>query len=68
MKVICDNCKESYKMPRTSEIPSNINIIHCNWCPNCEDEVDEVYEEKWDEKENIKEEIIIDPAQTNLFL
>lgn len=54
MKVICDNCKESYKMPRTSEIPSNINIIHCNWCPNCEDEVDEVYEEKWDEKENIK--------------
>ena len=45
IKVICDHCKKEYKVPRDIEIKSNIQYITFNFCPDCEDEMDDYYEE-----------------------
>lgn len=52
MKLICDGCKATYDMKKTSEIPAHIFVIHCNWCPKCEDSAEDYWEQYWDDNED----------------
>lgn len=42
IKVYC-NCGKEHKVPRDSEIKSNIHFITCNWCPDCESTATDYY-------------------------
>jgi len=45
ISIHCRNCKQSFWVKRTSEIPDNVEEMACNWCPCCEDHAQEYYRE-----------------------
>lgn len=44
-KIHCRNCGAKHPIYKTDEIPNDIIRLECNWCPNCEGSIDELYEE-----------------------
>jgi hypothetical protein len=49
--ITCDGCKKSHSVYRTNEIPTQVVSLSCNWCPECEDDADDYYEEKYNYNE-----------------
>lgn len=48
MKLIninCDGCHAVTEVTRTNEIPDNVISLGCNWCPSCEDDANDYYDE-----------------------
>lgn len=43
--MVCANCNKSIKVTRTSDIPHNAEYGYCNYCPSCEDDMDDYYDE-----------------------
>lgn len=43
----CDGCKGEFQTDRTPEIPENCTYLTCNWCPICEDNADDYYNEEY---------------------
>lgn len=41
----CDHCHKVHEVKRTSEIPAWVVSLGCNWCPACEDEADDYWQE-----------------------
>lgn len=52
INITCQTCNEVYAVRRTDEIPAHVVSMKCNWCPNCEDQADDVYEEWYDENDS----------------
>lgn len=52
IQLTCQNCKTVHDLTKTEEIPKHVFFMKCNWCPNCEDEADEYYNEWWDKNDN----------------
>ena len=42
----------THEVGRTSEIPNHVISMGCNWCPSCEDDADEYYEEWYNDSDN----------------
>lgn len=47
----CETCHKVYQLDKTNELPAHVFTMHCNWCPACEDQAVDYYEEWWDEDE-----------------
>lgn len=45
IKMLCKGCGKVHDLPRTDEIPDHILVMACNFCPSCEDNPDDCYEE-----------------------
>lgn len=45
IKITCEHCNRTFEVNRTSDIPDDVESLGCNWCPACESEA----EEYWDE-------------------
>lgn len=43
----CDFCKREYDIDRDRDVPERATSISCNWCPKCEENAKEYYEEKY---------------------
>ena len=41
----CQTCKTVHEVKKTDEIPDDVIRMTCNWCPQCEDSAEAVYEE-----------------------
>jgi hypothetical protein len=52
INLTCQTCNKVYDLPKTEEIPAHVFQMKCNWCPVCEDQADDYYNEWWDENEN----------------
>lgn len=52
IRLHCDHCHTNYDCEKTPEIPAHVFVLRCNWCPKCEDEVNEVWEQWWDDNED----------------
>ena len=52
IKMTCEGCNEVYDLRKTSEIPDHVFFMRCNWCPSCEINAKEDYEEWYDENES----------------
>jgi len=65
INITCDHCNSTHLVSRTNEIPNNVVALACNWCPNCEDEIDCDYEERYVLVEEEKQ--IDDKNQTKLL-
>jgi hypothetical protein len=48
----CETCHTAHELPKTPEIPEHIFVLHCNWCPKCEDQAQDYYEEWWDDNDD----------------
>jgi hypothetical protein len=46
IKLICDYCGAIFRVENEHKHPHSIKEIRCNWCPNCEDHANDVYEER----------------------
>lgn len=66
IKLTCEGCGKVHTLPKTKEIPQEVDNLFCNWCPVCEDDALEPYEE-WYPESKKEEEKIIDPNQLSLF-
>jgi len=67
MRVIvveCENCGLKHGVNRTVEIPDDVTSLLCNWCPECEDDATDYYNEKYVYTPIVEP---IDPNQLNLF-
>lgn len=65
IKLICECCDKVHDLPRTSEIPDNVNVLKCNYCIECEDKKDDYYNEWYVEESELP--IVVDPNQLSLF-
>jgi formate dehydrogenase maturation protein FdhE len=63
--LICHHCGQVHNMNRTSEIPEEAQVIQCNFCMDCEDDMNEYYKE-WYSDEPLPEPE--DPNQLKLEL
>jgi len=52
IQLTCENCHKVHDLQKTNELPKHVFFMKCNWCPNCEDEAKDYYEEWWDENDN----------------
>lgn len=52
LQLTCEHCNHVHRLRKTSELPSHVFFMRCNWCILCEDEATEDYNEWWDEEEN----------------
>lgn len=52
ISLTCENCNHVWDLRKTNELPTHVFFMRCNWCPKCEDEAKDYYEEWWDENEN----------------
>ncbi len=66
IKITCNNCKKSYKVSRTPELPGDVTSIECNYCPDCEHEMDDEYKEEYIREVEINE-VPLDKKQINMF-
>lgn len=64
-KLSCECCGKVYDMPRTEEIPADVTAMACNFCIECEDKMNDYYDE-WVIDEP-KLPIVHDPNQMELF-
>jgi len=63
INITCDTCHVTHEVNRTSEIPSNVVSLYCNWCPDCEDKATEYYEERYNTNDG--DNNIPDPVPDN---
>lgn len=47
INITCDICKKTHVVGRTNEIPDEVTELFCNWCPECTDELDDYYDERY---------------------
>lgn len=47
INITCDTCKKTHSVGRTNEIPPEVTELFCNWCPECADEAQDYYEERY---------------------
>lgn len=47
INITCDTCHKVHEVRRTDEIPPEVTELFCNWCPECEDEAEDYYDEKY---------------------
>ncbi len=45
IQITCKGCNTTHTVERTEEIPVEATSMGCNWCPDCEDEPEENYNE-----------------------
>lgn len=64
IRITCDHCNGSFLTKRTKEIPPEVTQLFCNWCPLCEDEAEDYYDERYS-YEPLPE--IENPDQIKLF-
>jgi hypothetical protein len=64
INITCDICKATLSVDRTNEIPPEVTELFCNWCPDCEDDADDYYEERYGYT-TIQE--TLNPKQTRLI-
>lgn len=60
--LICHHCGQIHTMNRTPEIPEDAQTIHCNFCMDCEDAMDDYYNE-W-----FSDEPLPDPVDPNQLI
>ena len=51
LKFTCENCSHSFEVELTIDIPNGAVAGWCNYCPRCEDEMQDYYDE-WFVDEN----------------
>jgi len=47
LTLICENCRHEYKVTRDEAIPAKTVMIISNYCPNCDNEMTDYYNEKY---------------------
>ncbi len=52
INLTCETCGIVHDLRKTDEIPKHVFFMRCNWCPDCEDQAKDYYQEWWDENEN----------------
>lgn len=52
IRLHCDHCHTVHELPKTPELPTHVFVMHSNWCPKCEGQVDDYYSEWWDDDED----------------
>jgi len=52
IKLTCETCHTVHDLQKTNELPAHVFFMRCNWCPNCEDQANDYYEEWWNEDED----------------
>lgn len=52
IQLTCQTCQHVYDLNKTPELPAHVFFMKCNWCPLCEDQADDYWQEWWDEDEN----------------
>lgn len=57
INITCQHCLKVYSSAREPEIPPHVLSLGCNWCPSCEGQVDDYYEEWYNEDEGGKDPI-----------
>ena len=43
----CLHCNSIFLLDKTPELPANVAEIEVNWCPNCQDDATEAYNETY---------------------
>ncbi len=57
IKLLCKCCGKVHDLPRTEEIPVEVTALACNYCIECEDKMQDYYNEWY----------IDDPNQLKIF-
>ncbi len=65
IKLKCECCGKVHDLPRTSEIPEDVNNMACNFCIECEDKMTDYYNEWYISDNDIPP--VEDPNQLKLF-
>lgn len=65
IKLQCECCGKVHDLPRTSEIPDEVNALKCNYCIECEDKMDDYYNEWYVDESELP--AVVDPNQLSLF-
>lgn len=65
IEIKCTGCSSIHTVRRDTEAPHNAISMVCNWCPDCQDQADDYYEESYVLKEDDPE--FVDPNQLDLF-
>lgn len=65
IKLHCKCCGKVHDLPRTEEIPEEVGSLQCNFCIECEDKMDDYYNEWYIEESELP--VIVDPNQITLF-
>jgi len=56
IKFVCEHCNHSMDIEITKEMPHGTVAGWCNYCPKCEDEMGDYYDEWFvDENDNVLE-------------
>ncbi len=45
IKLLCECCRKVHDLPKTPEIPEDVTAMACNFCIECEDKMNNYYEE-----------------------
>lgn len=65
IKLLCKCCGQVHDLPRTNEIPDEVTALACNFCIECEDKMDDYYNEWYIKEEELP--IADNPNQIKLF-
>ena len=67
INIKCECCGKVFEVPRTEEIPDNIEALACNFCFECDmnDKMTDYYDEWYILKEELP--VSVDPNQLTLF-
>jgi len=65
IKMHCQGCKTTHIVYIDINAPEGVTSMSCNWCPLCEDDADNYFEEWYNYSEPEPE--INDPNQLTLF-
>ena len=65
IKLLCNCCYKVHDVPRTDEMPPEVEALACNFCLECEDKMTDYYNEWYIEESELP--VIDDPNQLDLF-
>ena len=65
IKLLCECCGVVHELPRTDEIPPEVNSLACNFCCECEDKMNDYYNEWYIDESELP--IVENPNQIQLF-
>lgn len=69
INITCEGCHTTTEVTRTNEIPDNIISMGCNWCPSCEEDAEDYYDEWYNtgDGDTPQADEPINPRQKEIF-
>jgi hypothetical protein len=65
INLLCNCCSKVHNLPRTDEIPPEVTALGCNFCIECEDKMNDYYNEWYINESDLPP--VENPNQIKLF-